>query len=72
MKAAVIYEMSIFFNPSHVTQPLTEMITGNISCGQRRSVRRVDNLPTLCADCLQMWESEPPGNFSACPGPYTD
>ena len=25
-------------------------------------------LPPLCADCLEIWESQPPGNFRACPG----
>jgi len=30
------------------------------------------SLPPLRADCLEIWESQPPGNFRACPGLYTD
>jgi len=25
-------------------------------------------LPSTCADCLEIWESQPPGNLRACPG----
>jgi len=25
-------------------------------------------LPALCADCLEMWEPQPPGILRACPG----
>ena len=25
-------------------------------------------LPTLCADCLEIWEPQPPGTLRACPG----
>jgi len=24
--------------------------------------------PPSCADCLEMWESQPPGTLRACPG----
>jgi hypothetical protein len=27
-------------------------------------------LPPLCADCLQIWEPQPPGNLRDCPGLY--
>jgi hypothetical protein len=27
------------------------------------------SLPTLCTDCLEIWESQPPGTFRACPDP---
>ena len=30
-------------------------------------MRRADNL-TTCADCLEIWEPQPPGNLGACPG----
>jgi hypothetical protein len=36
------------------TQPLTEMSTRNLSWG-------VKVLPPSCADCLQIWEPQPPG-----------
>ena len=26
------------------------------------------NLPPSCADCLEMWETHPPGTLRACPG----
>jgi len=29
-------------------------------------------LPPSCADCLEIWESEPPGILRACPGQYRD
>jgi len=25
-------------------------------------------LPPSCADCLEIWEPQPPGNLRACPG----
>jgi hypothetical protein len=25
-------------------------------------------LPPSCADCLEIWESQPPGTLRACPG----
>jgi hypothetical protein len=25
-------------------------------------------LPLLCADCLEIWEPQPPGTLMACPG----
>src|SRR5215510_4694500 len=37
-----------------LTQPLTEMSTRNIS------------LPPSYADCLKIWESQPPGTLKAC------
>jgi len=38
------------------TQPLTEMSTGSISWGQRRSVREVENLTTILCRCHEIWE----------------
>jgi len=29
-------------------------------------------LPLSCADCLEIWEPQPPGTLRACPGPYRD
>jgi hypothetical protein len=29
-------------------------------------------LPPSCADCLEMWEPQPPGTLWACPGLYRD
>jgi len=52
-----------------LTQPLTEMSTRNISLGGKcgRCVR-LTTLPPLCADCLEIWEPQPPGTLRACPG----
>jgi len=50
------------------TQPLTEMSTRNASWGWRQPLRRAENLTTLCADCLEIWEPQPPGTLRACPG----
>jgi hypothetical protein len=38
--------------------------------GLRWPVRTAGNLTTLCADCLQIWEPQPPGNLRACTGIY--
>jgi len=45
------------------TQPLTEMSTKNISWGSKggRCVGLI--LPPSCADCLEIWESQPPGTL---------
>jgi hypothetical protein len=29
-------------------------------------------LPPSCADCLEIWEPQPPGSLRACRGPYRD
>ena len=52
-----------------LTQPLTEMSTRNISWGGKggRYVG-LTTLPLLCADCLEIWEPQPPGTLWACPG----
>ena len=51
-----------------LTQPLTEMSTRNISWGKRgRRVGLTTLLPS-CADCLEIWEPQPPGTLMACPG----
>jgi hypothetical protein len=45
-----------------LTQPLREMSTRNISCiGLTTSL-------TSCADCLEIWEPQPPGTLRAYPG----
>ena len=51
------------------TQPLTEMSTRNISWGGKgnRCVR-LTTLPPSCAECLEIWEPQLPGNLRACPG----
>jgi hypothetical protein len=44
------------------TQPLTEMSTRNLSWGGKGG--RCVGLTTLqpsCADCLEIWEPQPPG-----------
>jgi hypothetical protein len=51
------------------TQPLSEMSTRNISWGDKRG--RCVGLTTLApssADCLEIWEPQPPGTLRACPG----
>ena len=53
------------------TQPLTEMSTGSISCGQRRPVRKADNLPPSCAVVMKSGNLnflEPSGPPQACNG----
>jgi len=56
-----------------LTQPLTEMSTRNILwLGGRggtggRSVG-LTTLPPSCADCLEIYEPQPPGTLRTCPG----
>ena len=48
-----------------LTQPLTEMSTRNISwCKGGRCVG-LTTLPPSCADCLEIWEPQPPGTLRA-------
>jgi hypothetical protein len=54
------------------TQSLTEISTGNISWGRGggkggRCVK-LTTLPSSCVDCLEIWESRPPGTLRDCPG----
>ena len=49
------------------TQLLTEMNTGNISWGKGGRCVGL-TLPPSCADCLEIWEPQPPGTLRACPG----
>ena len=52
-----------------LTQPLTEMSTRGIYWGGKggRCVG-LTTLPPSCADCLEIWEPQPPGTLRACPG----
>jgi len=51
------------------TQPLTEMSARNASWGVKggRCVR-LTTLPPSFAECLVIWEPQPPGMLRACPG----
>jgi hypothetical protein len=48
------------------TQPLTEMSTKNISWGKGGRCVGLTTLPPPCADCLMIWEPQPPGTLRAC------
>jgi len=53
------------------TQPLTEVSTRSISWGQRRPVRKADNLPPSCAVVTKSGKLnflEPSGPLRACNG----
>jgi hypothetical protein len=51
-----------------LTQPLTEMSTRNNSWGKGGWCVGLTTLPPSCADCLEIWEPQPPGTLRACPG----
>jgi hypothetical protein len=51
-----------------LTQPLTEMSIKNISWGKDCRCVGQTNLPPSCADCLKIWEPQPPGIIRACQG----
>jgi hypothetical protein len=51
-----------------VTQPVPEMSTRNNSWGKGGRCVGLTTLPLSCADCLEIWEPQPPGTLRACPG----
>jgi hypothetical protein len=54
-----------------LTQSLTEMSTRNITWGggvKGGRCGRLTTLPPSCADCLEIWEPQSPGNRRACRG----
>ena len=51
-----------------LTQTLTEMSTRTISLGKGGRFVGLTTLKPSCADCLEIWEPQPPGNLWACPG----
>jgi hypothetical protein len=52
-----------------LTHSLTEMSSRNISWGGKggRYVG-LTTLPPSCANCLEIWEPQPPGILTTCPG----
>jgi hypothetical protein len=50
------------------TRTLTEMSTSNISWRKGGRCVRQTTLPTSCADCLEIWESQPLGTLRTYPG----
>jgi len=51
------------------TQPLTEMSTRNIFWEVKAAgAVGLTTLPPPCADCLEIWQPQPPGTLTACPG----
>jgi hypothetical protein len=70
-KVAGSIEIFHWHNPSALgsTQPLTEMSTRNISRGVKAGLCiGLTTLPPSCADCLEIWEPQPPGILRASPG----
>jgi len=52
-----------------LTQPLTEIISRNISCWVKAvGAKGWQLLPPSCADCFEIWEPQPAGTLWACPG----
>jgi hypothetical protein len=50
------------------SQPLIEMSTRNITWGKGGRCVGLITLPPSCADCLKIWEPQPPGTLRACQG----
>ena len=58
----------LWHNPSgRLTLPLTEMRDISWWCKGGRCVGLITLSPS-CADCLEIWEPQPPGNHRVCPG----
>jgi len=51
-----------------LTRPQTEMSTRNISWGKGGRCVGLTTLPASCADCLDIWEPQPPRTLWAFPG----
>jgi len=52
-------------------QPLREISTRNISWGRKGNwCMGLTNLPPSYADCVDIWEPQPPGTHRACLGLY--
>ena len=51
-----------------MTHPLTEMSTRNISWSKDGRCVGLTTLPPSCADCLEIWEPQPPETLRTCPG----
>jgi len=52
-----------------LTQPLKEVSIKNISWGGKGGwCIGLTTLRPACADCLEIWEPQPPGTLRACPG----
>jgi hypothetical protein len=53
-----------------LTEMRTEIFTGGE--GEREGIGDwclgLTTLPPSCADCLEIWEPQPPGTLRACPG----
>jgi len=54
------------------SQPLTEMSTIIFSGSKGSRCVGLTTLPPSCADCLEIWEPQPPGTLRACPGLYRE
>jgi len=73
--------LCVFFhwhNPSRRTmalesnQHLTKWVQGLFPGGKGGRCVWPTTLPPLYADCLEIWEPQPPGTLRACPGLYRD
>jgi hypothetical protein len=54
------------------TQPLAEMSTGNFLGGKGGWCEGLTTLELSCANCMEIWEPQPPGTLRSCPGQYRD
>jgi hypothetical protein len=50
----------------HVSEPYNK--PGIFLGGKGGRCVRLTTLPPSCADCLEIWEPQPPGILRACPG----
>jgi hypothetical protein len=50
-------------------QPVKEVRTRNISWGEGGRCVGLSNVPPSCADCLEIWKSQPSGTPTSCLSP---
>jgi len=51
-----------------LTQPLTERVPGIFPGVKGGQCIGLTTLPPSSANCLEIWEPQPPGTLRACPG----
>jgi hypothetical protein len=60
--------MELLVKPEILTSYIYEPTFGNACWGKGGRCVGLTTLPPSCADCLEIWEPQPPGTLMACQG----